>query len=872
MITRSIDQLVEENERLRRELDEMEATVLAIRAGEVDAVVVGVENTQVFTLESADKSYRLLVEQLPTGAAVLTLDGMVLHCNVRFADLMQRPLELLRGHALAQYVSPASRALFKVLLLEARTGSSKGEIVLARADGSLTTASLGVRAFHEGVVGECLIVTDLTEEEARKKLARTADRMAQLQKVTAALSEALTVNQVAEVIITHGLAAMGASVGVVAILSDDGAELVNVGVMGYPAEVVKEWTSCPVSAQLPMADAVRSKQAILVTTVAEQAARYPDLARLKAIEGDGMLAAFPLLVHGRVLGAMRLHFRDSRPLHQEDLEHIQTLAQQCGQALERASLHDSERLAREKAEQEIEERKRAENTLRENEARFRDLVYAMPAAVFTTDREGRITLFNEQAAELWGQRPEIGKDRWCGSWRIFRPDGTLLPHDQCPLAVALREGRAIRGQEMIIERQDGSRACVLPHPEPLRDASGEIVGAVNMLVDITERKLVEEALKDADRRKNEFLAMLAHELRNPLAPIMHALHMMQMPDAQDYDAQWARDVIKRQTHQLNRLVDDLLDVSRITRGKVELRLENIELRSVIERAVETSQPAIDAGRHQLTIALPQEPIWLHADPIRLGQVFGNLLNNAAKYMEPGGQIWLTAERLEDRVAVRVRDAGIGMPPEMLPKIFDLFAQADRSLDRSQGGLGIGLSLVQSLVQMHGGTVRAFSEGPGKGSEFVVSLPVLSGGSKEAPDRPMAQSSALRPPLRVLVVDDNLDAAKLLAMVLCSDGHDATVASDGQSAIAGAQAHKPDVILLDIGLPGMDGYEVCRRLRQLPGLEQTMLVALTGYAQDEDRRNSQAAGFDAHLVKPMSMTQLQDLFARAASLRQVAPGG
>jgi CheY-like chemotaxis protein len=266
------------------------------------------------------------------------------------------------------------------------------------------------------------------------------------------------------------------------------------------------------------------------------------------------------------------------------------------------------------------------------------------------------------------------------------------------------------------------------------------------------------------------------------------------------------------------------------------------------------------------VTLPPEAIRLHADPTRLAQVFANLLNNAAKYMEPGGRIWLTAERAASEVVVRVRDAGVGIPAEMLPKVFDLFTQVDRSLDRSQGGLGIGLSLVQSLVQMHGGSVTASSDGAGSGSEFVVRLPVLVQALPATAGAPAADSTSNGTAVRVLLADDNVDASQSLAMLLRCQGHEATAVHEGQAALDAAKTRRPDIILLDIGLPGMDGFEVCRRLRRQAGLEQTLLVSLTGYGQDEDRRRSQEAGFHAHLVKPVGMAQLRDLLARAASRR------
>jgi signal transduction histidine kinase/DNA-binding response OmpR family regulator len=365
-------------------------------------------------------------------------------------------------------------------------------------------------------------------------------------------------------------------------------------------------------------------------------------------------------------------------------------------------------------------------------------------------------------------------------------------------------------------------------------------------------------IREADRRKNEFLAMLAHELRNPLAPIRNAAQVLRLLGLENPTLDWARDVLDRQVGQMVRIVDDLLDVSRITRGKIQLRTEPVDVAAVVARAVETSRPLIDARRHGLSVALPPEPLRAEADPARLAQVLANLLNNAAKYTEEGGQIWLDVAREAGEVVFRVRDTGIGIPREMLASVFELFTQADRSLDRSQGGLGIGLTLVKSLVEMHGGSVRASSEGPGKGSEFVVRLPALpadppppsANGSRE-----VAGAGARR---RVLVVDDNVDGADSLAILLRAARHEVAVSHDGAAALREAEAFRPEVVLLDIGLPGMSGYEVARRLRQLPGLEGVLLVALTGYGQDEDRQRSRDAGIDHHLVKPADPQALQQL--------------
>jgi signal transduction histidine kinase len=367
-------------------------------------------------------------------------------------------------------------------------------------------------------------------------------------------------------------------------------------------------------------------------------------------------------------------------------------------------------------------------------------------------------------------------------------------------------------------------------------------------------------LQETDRRKNEFLAMLAHELRNPLAPLRNALHIVRQrgPERRAVVVQ-AWDLMERQVSHLVRLVDDLLDVSRITRGKVVLRREVVDLAEVATRAVESARPLIDARRHRLTYQCSPEPALVTADPVRLTQVIGNLLNNSAKYTEEGGEITLTVALEAGEAVVRVGDTGEGIAPEMLPQVFDLFTQVERTIDRAQGGLGIGLTLVRSLVEIHGGCVQAFSAGLGTGSEFVVRLPVLAS-VEEGGVGPGPEPSAPVKPRRILVVDDNVDNAESLALLLQLSGHQVRTAHNGPGALAAASAFRPEVVLLDIGLPGMDGYEVARCLRTEAGGEKLLLVAQTGYGQEDDQRRSRQAGFDAHLVKPVDPDTLRALLA------------
>jgi signal transduction histidine kinase len=368
-----------------------------------------------------------------------------------------------------------------------------------------------------------------------------------------------------------------------------------------------------------------------------------------------------------------------------------------------------------------------------------------------------------------------------------------------------------------------------------------------------------QVLQDANRRKDEFLAMLAHELRNPLAPIRNGLQIIQLADGDRATIHKTRDMMDRQVQHLARLVDDLLDVSRITRGKADLRIEPIDLKDVLARAVETVRPLVDSRRHRLTVSQPARPVWVAADVTRLTQVVGNLLNNAAKYSEENSQIVLALEDDGRSAVIRVQDTGVGIPAEMLPRVFDLFTQIDRTLDRSQGGLGIGLTLVRSLVEMHGGTVEATSNGIGTGSEFVVRLPVLPSQTVRYA-RPGPGNDATFVPYRILVVDDNPDARDSLADLLRLTGHEVRTAQTGPKAIDVARLWPPDIALLDIGLPGMDGYELAGHLRAEPYGESLLLIALTGYGQDEDRRRTKQAGFDHHLTKPADPAVLAQLLA------------
>ncbi len=627
---------------------------------------------------------------------------------------------------------------------------------------------------------------------------------------------------------------------------------------------------------------------------------------------------------------------------------------------------------------------------RNGEIEFHQLLAKLPAAAYICDAQGLITYFNEWAVELWGREPKLNDpvDRFCGSFRLFTPAGEPIPHRLCWMALALSDAKAYTEQEIVIERPDGSQRVVLAYANPFLNERNEVIGAVNVLVDITDRQRAELArvqlaaivessddaivgkdlngivhswnaaaqrlfgytpeqaigrhisflipperldeedrilaglragervyhfdtvrvrrdgqpihvsltispirdktgkivgaskiarditdrkqaeeriyalmaqLKEADRRKDEFLAILAHELRNPLAPLLNILEIVKRADGNGKTIELVRSTLERQLGQMARLVDDLLDVNRIGSGKLELRKERIDLASILRQSVEASRPLAEQFKHELSVSLPSEPVYLCADAARLAQVFGNLLNNACKYTEPGGRICVTAQRHDREVVVSVKDTGMGIPRDKLASIFEMFSQIERSLERSQGGLGIGLTLVKRLVEMHGGSVAAQSEGPGRGSEFVIRLPILI----EKPKALASTADAEEMPAtshRILIVDDNGDAAASLSLLLKITGNETHIAHDGLEGVEAAATFHPDIVLLDLGLPKLNGYDVCRRIREQPWGKNMVLVALTGWGLEEDRRLSKEAGFDHHMVKPVDFDVLMRLLA------------
>jgi PAS domain S-box-containing protein len=517
--------------------------------------------------------------------------------------------------------------------------------------------------------------------------------------------------------------------------------------------------------------------------------------------------------------------------------------------------------------EDISDRRRAEAVIEHSEVRYRRLFQTAKDGILILDADtGKVIEANPFMTALLGYTHEdfLGKELWeIGLFRDIEQSRAAYRE--------LQEKGYVRYENLPLESRSGHKVEVEFVSNVYAENQHQVVQC--NIRDITERSRLQRqvqeqaaALADLDRRKDEFLAMLSHELRNPLAPILNAALLLRLHSTRNrLDGienpvlQQSANIIERQVGQLARIVDELLEVSRITTGRIQLQKERIAVGVVVENAVGTVRSLIDQRKHKLTVSLPTQAIWLHADAARLEQVVVNLLTNAAKYTDQGGHVWLTVQQEGEEGVLRVRDTGVGIAPEILPRIFDLFTQAERSLDRSQGGLGIGLALVQRLVEMHGGTVAA-SSALGQGSEFVVRLPVVQPPQPQASSPPSEKAQPTRPSMRVLVVDDNVDTVTTLAMLVKESGHDVRTAYDGLAVLEAALDYRPNLVLLDIGLPGLNGFEVAKQLRQQPILQKAVLVAMTGYGRDSDRQRSHDAGFDHHLVKPGDFGKVLQILA------------
>jgi signal transduction histidine kinase/ActR/RegA family two-component response regulator len=721
--------------------------------------------------------------------------------------------------------------------------------------------------------------------------------LARLHALSRQLWDRRTAGEVAKAVIREAVQDSGVMLAAAYQVADDGASLQLLCSWGDPPQPATIAPGDP----SPTAEAFRARAALYLCGPAEPGG-HPRI----PVASFGALAAIPLLLQGRPTGALTLAFASPRALDARRREFLEALAQTFAQSLERARIFESEQRSRRAAERYAD---RIQRLLRITAALAQALSPEDVAAVMV-DEAARET--EATSADLWLIDEENGVLELTRSMGISaerRSAFSRLPLDgsrQLPAITAVLEqvtffletdeelarwpeaagpSASVRAHgplavvPLVVQRRSCG-AIVYRYPRGRQIAADE--RAVVMMIaryaaQALERARLYESERRArceaqasearavaaDRRKDEFLAMLGHELRNPLAPILTALHLMRLRDASAHQRE--RGVIERQVQHLTRLVDDLLDVSRITRGQVAIRTAPLDLQEVIAKAVEMASPLLEARSHRLDVSLPEESLRVQGDGARLSQALSNILNNAAKYTEASGEIHVRAAREKAEVVVRVRDSGMGISPEMLPRVFDLFAQEQRGLDRSQGGLGVGLTIVRSLVEMHGGKVTASSGGAGRGSEFEIRLPALEEAPAEAEgNSPRPAAPALeRRGTRVLIVDDNVDAASVLADALWHVGYSTAVAHDGPTGLETARSFQPSVVLLDIGLPVMDGYELASRLRSEAASAALSLVAITGYGQSADKARVTLAGFDEHLVKPVEVDMVLEVLGRLA---------
>jgi PAS domain S-box-containing protein len=699
-----------------------------------------------------------------------------------------------------------------------------------------------IRDVQGELLGVVLVFRDGTEQRAKDR--RRAARLA----VTQSLAEAETIEQAAPRVLQALGDNLGWKVGGFWLVQPPGQAMRCLELWHTPS--VRGDGFLEVSRRLRFSPGVGLPGRVWESG---QPAWIPDVsvdtnfprAAIAAEQGLRAALGFPLRAGRQVLGMIEFFHNEVRGPDADLMEMVATIGAMIGQFIERRS---------------------AEHRLRYEREWFRTTLASIGDAVIATDTDGKVAFVNGVAQTLtgWRQGEAIGQPVEA----VFRilDEQTRRPIEN-PALLAFKEHVVLGpSNRTVLTSRDGVERPIDSSAAPIRDEDGQVGGAVLVFRDVTERRRLEDDLRklaadlsDADRRKNEFLATLAHELRNPLAPIRNALHVLRLsPDRAPHDQALA--MMQRQLEQLVRLVDDLMDVSRITRGKLELRSEPVPLATVVQSAVETSRPMIDHLGHELTVSLPDEPIIVDADLTRLAQVFSNLLNNSAKYMDPGGRIRLTAERRGEEVLVSVRDTGIGIAADQLSRIFEIFSQVEGSLERAQGGLGIGLTLVKRLVEMHGGRIEATSEGLGKGAEFLARLPVVAVAAGPLAAGGRDELGPVSSPLRIMIVDDNEDAANSLGMLLDLMGNDIRMGHDGLEAMNLAREYRPDVVLLDIGLPKLNGYEVARSIRQEPWGERTVLIAVTGWGQEADRRRSRESGFDHHMVKPVDPDELMRILA------------
>jgi signal transduction histidine kinase len=838
-------------------------------------------------MQSPTAAWRSLVfDELLDAVLIADDDRRFVDGNSAACALLGVPLHAIVGKRSEDFAAPVPG--YDALAAWARfiaRGHDAGEFPLLRPDGSRLVVEYRARA-HIAPGAHVFVLRDTTARLAiGQRLVDSGARAERLQEMASKLVEASSVGEIFELIAKRGVEHLGIRCAWLGMIDRRAGALVELRYAGPPGERASSVESIPLSAPVPIAAAAREGRAIFVETREKLEARWPAAAALFSASSMAVAAA-PLVVSKIPIGAIMLAYEEPHVFDDAERAFVQAMAQLCAAAIDREAAH---------------------RTLQDSERAHRFLADAGVALAQSLDEVDTLRNVAELAIGSFADwcwvdlrdptSGEIVRVAVAGS-RQSRPAVAESPNDaprsirpdsKYPALRALREGeavlvrdfddaawRAAMGGDPRLMGQPAPRSVMAV---PLR-ARGESFGALTLArndasrpyeerdlqfatevgrrasVAIENARLYATARRDrasaeeASRAKDQFLAVLGHELRNPLAPIATALRLMALRAGNACISE--RAIIERQVQHMTRLVDDLLDVSRITRGKVELRRRPIEIADVIAKAVEIASPALEQKQHRLEVDVPPFGLTVNGDAGRLAQVFANLLTNSAKYTPPYGDVSVRATCDRRSVRVSVRDTGMGIAPEVLPHVFEVFVQGARR-DAVRAGLGLGLAIVRSLTELHGGRVEAQSDGLNQGSEFVVELPLLETAARElSRPTPRDQPAPVGTPLRVLIVDDNIDAAEMLAEWLVAVGHSVQVAGDGPTALEIATEFKPDVVLLDIGLPVMDGYEVARRLRELPGCSATRLIALTGYGQESDHDRSRRAGFEDHLVKPVDL--------------------
>jgi signal transduction histidine kinase/CheY-like chemotaxis protein len=701
-----------------------------------------------------------------------------------------------------------------------------------------------------------------------------------LLELTSRLSEPLTVQEVARVVVDQALAAVGAVTGSMWIVDDPPTHATRVRGFGHDPRAIEQYKRIPLEPWMPMGDAILRREPLFIESRSEFRDRYA-AAEKEAPGRDLSYACLPLVVHGRAIGGVALVFPHTRAFDDDERMFLTVLAHHAAQALDRASLFDREKRAQHRlvSLQQLTSVLSSAATV-EAVATLATRVSAetlglAAAGLWVTDDLGDLSLLghyglNDETRTTFGRIPLDSSAPAAQAARELRPlwcesERDLASEDPSVVA-ALGRGEAFQAFGALpLVRDDrvlGVLALGAGRPRRFSPEDRTFMATIaDLSADAFARarlydaeKAARAAADEAARAKDEFLAMIGHELRNPLAPILTALHLMRLRGASVLERE--RAVIERQVSHLTRLVDDLLDVSRAARGGLRLERVPVELSAIVADAIEAAGPLVEEKKQRVTVDVPRVGIVVDADRGRLTQVVTSLLNNAAKYTPPGGQVTVSARANGDDMVLEVVDDGAGIALDLLPHVFDAFTQGRQGLDRKQGGLGLGLAIAQQLIVGHGGTIEARSAGPGRGTSMVVRLPRASlASARDTPPRDLANASHRHPPRRVLVVDDNADAADLFAEALAAAGHEVRTARNGPSALQLIDTFVPDIAFLDIGLPVMNGYELAGLLRRVPSLEHAPLVAITGYAQATDRQRALASGFDEHLPKPLHMERV-----------------